>query len=195
MKVIEDAWATASTGRTIAVVGGLVPAPPRRWHAFRADGNADGGDCGAVSAARAWLRDHTTPSFLQRAKVMIGHSLRRRVLRDTEESEGVEAFVELVNAAALHVSEPIALVFDHIASADEASLLLLKELVGYPGRFQAAIVLQFDSMPPPDAGLIAELLATVRVVEGPPGLVGTDYGPETFAELNPVEKVKTEATH
>ena len=188
MDVINDVWTTASVGRTIAIVGGLVPESPRQWCAHRLDPASSQGSCSVVQDARTRLSEHIDPSLMDKAKAMLGATLRRRVLKDTSESEGVEAFVELVNEAAQHVEQPLALVFDHVDRADEDSLQLLRDLVAWPGRFQAAILLQFDVMPEPDAGPPAELLATVRVVEGPPGLVGTHCGPHTYAELSPATK-------
>ncbi len=186
--MIPDAWAAASVGRAIAVVGGLVPESPQGWRTHRLDPESSADSCGVLQDARAWLSDHIDPSLMDRAKALLGATLRRRLLKDTSESEGVEAFVELVNEAAQHVEQPLALVFAHVDRADENSLQLLRDLVAWPGRFQAAILLQFDVMPEPDAGPPAELLATVRVVEGPSGLVGTNYGPHTFAELNSAAK-------
>ena len=188
MNAIDDIWVTASVGRAIAVVGGPVPEPPRQWRAHRLNSRRSSNPGGVVQDACTWLSDHIDPSLVNRAKAMLGATLRRRVLKDTAESEGVDAFVELVNEAAQHVEHPLALVFDHVDRADEDSLQLLRDLVAWPGRFQVAILLHFDVMPEPDAGPAAELLATVRVVEGPSGLIGTDYGPHTYAELKPAAK-------
>ncbi len=180
----RDAWDIASVGRTIAVVGTDVPDAPDRWLAGRiAAATRDGA---TIAAARDWLADHADHGLIDRAKVALAVQLRRRLLGDHTEPTSLESFVELVNDAAGQVEKPIVLVFDDVASADAATQLLLRDLVAWPGRFQAAVVLHFPTMPRPDAGPAADLLAQVRVIEGPGGLIGTSEGPETYAELHPV---------
>jgi len=186
VNVIEHSWTAVHAGRTTAVVGGLIPpALPADWLELRVECSTTTRACGAIRTARALLSELVDSTMMERAKARIGLSLRRRVFGDVEKPEDVETFVELLNRAAAAVDRPIALVFDDVKSADEDSLELLSELIGYPGRFNAAIVLQYHAMPRPD-GPGGDVLARVRIVEGPEGLIGTETGPETWAELNPV---------
>jgi len=179
----RDAWDIASVGRTIAVVGRDVPPAPERWLDGRIVAQSEDG--ATAAAAREWLQTHADHGLIDRAKVALAAQLRRRLLGDLSEPTRLETFVELVNDAAGQVEKPIVLVFDDVAVADAPTQTLLRDLVAWPGRFQAAIVLQFPSMPLPGSGA-ADLLAQVRVIEGPGGLIGTNEGPETYAELHPV---------
>lgn len=186
VNVNEDLWTTVEPGRTTAVVGRLVPPPlSTNWHELRVDCGMHSTDGGCLDAARRMLGALFTTTLFDRATQRIGLGLRRRLLGDHEELKPIERFVELLNQAARASEHPLALVFDDVRQADAESLALLAELVGHPGRFDAAVVLQFDSMPSLSSPS-ADVLARVRTVEGPAGLVGTNEGPNTFAELNPV---------
>jgi hypothetical protein len=193
--VIEDAWTHVESGRTTAVVGGFVPAPPEAvWTAVRVSCGEHPEPGGAIAAASEALDAFVNEGVVARAKQRLTESLLRRLVGDTEEPTPIEAFVERIRRAALSSPHPLALVFDDVIGADPESLRMLGELVGHPTRLSAALILQFETMPSATAGTAAEVLARVRSIEGPAGLVGTDHGPETWAELHPVLKAALSTT-
>lgn len=184
MRVIDEAWESLEVGRTTAVVGGTIPPAPTLWHEERV--RADGGASGALlSALRAALADELDDSLLARAGRSLSARLRQRIFGDASLTP-VQALVELINASAQDLEQPLALVVEGLEHADAESLRVLDELVTWPGRFGAAVALSFESMPRDPDAPVARLLASVKRVEGPRGLVGVEDGPETWAELHPV---------
>ncbi len=182
----ESVWTTIESGRTTAVVGDILPPSlAGKWHELRIDCGAHSSQGGALNAARRMLGALFQVTLLHRATRRLASGLQRRLFRNNEQATPIERFVGLLNRAANACEHPLALVFTDVLQADAESLALIAELVGHPDRFDAAVILQYDRMPPLQSPSAAAL-AQVRAVEGPGGLVGTNAGPNTFAELNPV---------
>ena len=181
-------WSCIEAGRTSAIVGrALPPAPPDTgWRVLRIDVEGPDRDLGPILEARRRIDDTVgrRSSLRDLVTERVRTGIRRRLLGEAEGIDKAWPLVEPLNRLAAAVDGSVAVVFDGVQDADAATLQLLEEVVTHPGRLGLALVLVFDHLP--IDGPAASLLASVKRVEGPRGVLGAAEGPETWAELRPV---------
>ena len=181
-------WSCIEAGRTTAIVGRPLPAAPpdSGWRVLRIAADGPVRHLGPVLEARRRIEDAVGRQSTLRDLVAdrVKSGIRRRLLGEAEAIDKAWPLVEPLNRLAAAVDGSVAVVFDGVQAADPATLQLLEEVVTHPGRLGLALVLVFDALP--TEGPAATLLASVKRVEGPRGVVGSTEGPETWAELQPV---------
>ena len=185
---MSSLWSCIEAGRTTAIVGRDLPgAPPDSgWRVLRVAADGPARHLGPVLEARRRIEDAVGRQSTLRDLVAdrVKSGIRRRILGEAEAIDKAWPLVEPLNRLAATIDGHVAMVFDGVQDADEATLHLLEEVVTHPGRLGLALVLIFDELP--TEGPAASLLAAVKRVEGPRGVLGSAEGPETWAELQPV---------
>jgi len=187
-------WSCIETGRTTAIVGHELPPPPADsgWRILRVAADGPPRHLGPVLEARRRIDDSLgkRASFRELVAERLRSGVRRRLLGESDAIDRAWPLVEPLNRLAAAFDGSVAVVFDGVQAADPATIELLEEVVTHPGRLGLALVLVFDIQP--ESGPAAELLAAVKRVEGPRGVLGSSAGPDTLAELRPVPRFSTD---
>jgi hypothetical protein len=161
----QPIWNRIAGGHATVVIGGaLPPAPPGRA-VVMVPCDRPQRDLGAILDARRRIerRIGQASSFWELAADRVRSSIRRRVLADEPEPERAWMLVEPLNRLQEESDVPAALVFDIVEAADPASIALLEEVVGHPGRAGAALVFVVRTEA---EGAAKRLVQAVRRVEG-----------------------------
>jgi len=161
----QDIWDRIAAGHATVVVGGRLPAPPPGRALVVVPCDRPQRDLGAVMDARRRIerRIGQSWSMWELAADRVRSSIRRRLLADEPEPERAWMLVEPLNRLQEETEARAALVFDVVEAADPASLAMLEEVVGHPGRAGAALVLVVRGTAD---GPARRLVDAVRRVEG-----------------------------
>jgi hypothetical protein len=164
-------WDRITSGRATVLLGGTLPAPPAGRVVLVVPCDRPQRDLGAILEARRRIerRIGHQSTFWELAADRVRSSIRHRLLADEPELERAWMLLEPLNRLQEESDAPAALVFEIAEAADPASLALLEEVIGHPGRAGAALV--FVIRDPHPEGPAARLVAAVRRVEGGRGIV------------------------
>ena len=178
-------WSLIAPGHATAVLGGGLPAAPTESVVVTIPCDRPQRDLGAVLEARRRIerRIGQSSSLWDLAADRVRNSIRQRLLADEPEPERAWLLVEPLNRLQEECDVPAILVFDIVEAADAASLSLLEEVVGHPGRAGAALV--FTVRDPTDGGPAMRLLDTVRRVEGGSRVVDLRSPPPSLPSPSP----------
>ncbi len=183
----ERVWSRIAAGHATVVIGDALPSPPDDRAVVTVRCDRPQRDLGAILEARRRIERHVgrSLSMWELAADRVRNSIRRRLLADEPEPERAWMLVEPLNRLQEESEAPAAVVFDHVERADAASLGLLEEVIGHPGRAGAALVLVMRERP---EGPAARLIDAVRRVEGSRRVV--DLG-APWASTVPLPKIPT----
>jgi tetratricopeptide (TPR) repeat protein len=109
----------------------------------------------------------SSPPLFDQARDRMVQGLRRRLLGEVPALEVESGIVEVLNRLAQSSDRPAALLFEAVDAADEATLGMLRRILGRPGWLKLPVVLAFRTTEP--SGPAAALLETLRSAGG-----GTD---------------------
>lgn len=147
---MEELWERVRAGRHTIVLGDVPaePAPSVRVVRVRCDvPSATLGPLHEAQRKVEALLGGGAPLFVDaRARMMKG--LRRRLLGDLPALEMEGALVELLNRLARSSDRPAALWLTAVDAADEATLSMLRRILGRPGWLKLPLVLVFRSAAP-----------------------------------------------
>lgn len=165
---MDEVWDRVRAGRHTIVLGDVPEGPSAAAgvRVVRVRGDAPKATLGPMHEARRkieHLLGSSTPLF-EEARDRMVKGLRRRLLGDLPAIEIEGAFVELLNRLARSSDRPAALVIEATDGADEATLAMLRRILGRPGWLALPLVLAFRSEP--TSGPAAALIDTVRAAEG-----------------------------
>lgn len=165
---MDQLWERVRAGRHTAVLGVSPGEPPSSSgvRVVRVRCDVPPTTLGPLHEARRkveHLLGSGTPLFDQaRDRMMQG--LRRRLLGDVPALESEAAVVEVLNRLAASSDRPAALLFEAVDAADDATLAMLRRILGRPGWLKLPVVLVFRS--PEPSGSAAAVLATLRAAAG-----------------------------
>ncbi|MFT3776646.1 MAG: hypothetical protein QM820_65750 [Minicystis sp.] len=106
----------------------------------------------------------SAPPLLDQARDRMVQGLRRRLLGDVPAPEIESAIVEVLNRLSQSSERPAALLFEAVDAADEATLAMLRRILGRAGWLKLPVVLAFRNAEP--GGGAAALLDTLRGTAG-----------------------------
>jgi tetratricopeptide (TPR) repeat protein len=115
-----------------------------------------------------------TPLFEQARDRMV-QGLRRRLLGDVPALEVERGMVEVLNRLAHSSDRPAALLLEGVEHADDATLAMLRRILGRPGWLKLPVVLAFRTSEP--TGAAAALLSTLRASLGEGCVLRADGAP------------------
>ncbi len=191
---MDSLWSCIEPGRTTAIVGLALPPPPPDvgWKVLRVAADGPTQHLGPVLEARRRIDESVGKhsSFREMLSERLRSGVRRRLLGEADAVDRAWPLVEPLNRLASAFDGAVAVVFDGVQAADTATIELLEEVVTHPGRLGLALVLVFAIEP--TEGPAVSLLAAVKRVEGPRGVLGASAGPDTLAELRPVARFSTD---
>ncbi|APR75301.1 Putative LuxR-family transcriptional regulator [Minicystis rosea] len=165
---MDELWKRVRAGRHTAVLGASPGEPPAASgvRVVRVRCDVPPTTLGPLHEARRkveHLLGGSAPLF-EEARDRMVQGLRRRLLGDVPALDIESSVVEALNRLAGASDRPSAVLFDAVDAADDATLSMLRRIVGRPGWLKLPVVLAFRTTDP--TGAAAALLATLESAAG-----------------------------
>lgn len=185
---MDELWQRVRAGRHSAVLGISPgePPPTAGVRLVRVRCDVLRAPLGPLTEARRkieHLLGSDTP-LLDQARDRMVQGLRRRLLGEIPAREADGSVVEVLNRLARSTDRPAALLLEAVEVADEATLTMLRRILGRPGWLKLPLVLTFRTEP---RGPALALLEMLRSTAGEGAVIRAEGTPTTPLPPRPEE--------